>query len=299
MAHLRILSTLPILALLFLVCGPAGSWALAPREGILLVAFGTSVPEAARAFTTIESEYREAFPDVPIVWAYTSQIIRKKLASQGIHVGGIAQGLDDLAAKGVKTVYIQSLHMVAGEEFAALARAALLAAKSHADQFEAVYLGRPLLESDEDAALVAKAVKLALASRRNAGEGLALMAHGQEQGRGDLVLRGARGALAEEDPLIFLGTVEGSRSFEDMLGDVGKKPVKKIWLMPFMVVAGEHARNDLAGEEPDSWASRLRQAGYEVQPTIQGLGELPAIGKIFVQHTRSTRDNLLDEPRKP
>lgn len=284
-----------VISLLLLPCGASSHG----KEGVLLVAFGTSVPEAKKAFQTIEREYRAAFPGVPIVWAYTSQIIRKKLAAQGVDVGSIGQGLDKLASLGVRTVRIQSLHMLAGEEFAALARSALVQAKKYAKQFDAVYLGRPLLESNEDAAAVGRAILLHMRPLRQKGDALVLMAHGQEHGRGDLALEGTRAILGRQDSSVFLATVEGSRGFEQMADDMKSKGLKKVWLMPFMVVAGDHARNDLAGDEADSWASRLRKDGYEVEANLRGLGELPEIGKIFIRHTKSSKDDLMLEPRKP
>lgn len=276
----------------------SGEAATPEREGILLVAFGTSVPEATASFTAIDAAFKKAWPDSPVVWAYTSQIIRKKLAREGRPVGGIAAGLDRLAADGVTVVRVQSLHVMAGEEFAALARAVLLNIQKHPGRFKAVYLGRPLLESREDAQNAAKAVLGALAARRQAGDALVLMGHGQEHGRADLVFEGARSVFQSSDPVVFLATVEGSRGFDELLAELRARKVRRVWLQPLMLVAGDHARNDLAGEEEDSWASRLRAAGFTVMTNLTGLGEIPGIAAIYVQHARGTADDLTREPRK-
>lgn len=183
----------PLAALTFLVlllvCAAAAPAADAaptpPREGILLVAFGTSVPEAEASFTAMDAAFRAAWPHSPVVWAYTSQIIRKKLAREGRPVGGIAAGLARLAKDGVQVVRVQSLHIMAGEEFAALARAVLIDIQKHPGRFRAVYLGRPLLESRADAQAVAGSVLRALDGRRSPGDALVLMGHGQEHGRAD------------------------------------------------------------------------------------------------------------------
>lgn len=288
-----------VLLLLLLLCGSEAGAASASREGILLVAFGTSVPEAKSALEAVDQEYRRAFPGAPIVWAYTSQIIRKKLARQGINVDSIGQGLARLAQQGVKIVRVQSLHLMAGEEFAALARSVLLNIQKKPKQFEAVYLGRPLLESRQDAEETGAAILGEMARQRQKGEALVLMGHGQEHGRADLIFEGMRSVLKARDPLAFLATVEGSRTFEEMAELLGKSPAKKIWLMPLMLVAGDHARNDLAGMEADSWASRLKARGYEVQTNLKGLGEVPGIARIFIRHTKESSDDLLREPRKP
>lgn len=271
----------------------------APREGLLVAAFGTSVPEAMPAFKALDAALRAEFPDAAVEWAYTSQIIRKKLADRGTPVGCISEGLDALARQGVKVVRVQSLHVMAGEEFNRLERAVLLDVKAHPGRFEAVYLGRPLLESRRDAEEVATAVVNATAARRKNGEALVLMGHGQEHGRADLVFEGVRAILAEADPLAFMATVEGSRDVEDLVRDLRARKPRKIWLQPFMVVAGDHARNDLAGPDKDSWGSLLREEGFTVESNLVGLGEIPGVRAVFVRHAREARDDLTREPVKP
>ncbi len=96
------------------------------KPGVLLVAFGTSVPEALVSMKAVDEEFKAAFAGQPVVWAYTSQIIRKKIAAEGHPVGGISDGLAKLASEGVKVVRVQSLHVMAGEEFSALERAVLI-----------------------------------------------------------------------------------------------------------------------------------------------------------------------------
>ncbi|MGE9984077.1 sirohydrochlorin cobaltochelatase [Desulfovibrio sp. SGI.169] len=269
----------------------------APKEGVLLAAFGTSVPEALPAFKAVDASFRAAFPNSPVVWAYTSQIIRRKLASQGQPAGGISDGLAALAREGVKVVRVQSLHVMAGEEFTALERAVLLDLRKHPGRFEAVYLGRPLLESRQDAQGVSRAV-LAGMDKRRRDEAVALMAHGQAHGRADLVFEGTRALFKESDPLVFMATVEGARGFDDLLAELKARKVRKVWLQPLMVVAGDHARNDLAGAEEDSWASRLRAAGFQVEVNLRGLGELPGVCHVFVAHARENLDDLTREPKK-
>ncbi|WP_301097917.1 sirohydrochlorin cobaltochelatase, partial [uncultured Desulfovibrio sp.] len=233
-----------------------------------------------------------------VVWASTSRISRKKLAKDGRPVGGIAAGLARLAQDGVQVVRVQSLHIMAGEEFAALARAVLIDIQKHPGRFRAVYLGRPLLESRADAQAVAGSVLRALDGRRSPGDALVLMGHGQEHGRADLVLEGTRAAFQSADPLAFIATVEGARGFEELLAELRARKVRRVWLQPLMLVAGDHARNDLAGEEEDSWASRLRAAGFTVETNLTGLGQVPGIAARFVEHARASRDDLTAEPRK-
>lgn len=299
MSHIQRLPRFLVLLLAFwLVSLSPAAHAAEPREGLLIVAFGTSVPEAVPALKALDADFRAAFPDAAVEWAYTSQIIRKKLAERGTPVGGISDGLAALARKGVKVVRVQSLHVMAGEEFSALERAVLLDVKAHPGRFEAVYLGRPLLESRQDAREVAAAV-LKSCGGRAPGEGLVLMGHGQAHGRADLVFEGMRRAFVEADGLTFMASVEGSRTFEDLARELATRNVKTLWVQPFMIVAGDHARNDLAGEEADSWASRLRAQGFQVKTNLLGMGEIAGVRAVFIRHARETKDDLTREPVKP
>lgn len=299
MSHIQRLPRFLVLLLAFwLVSLSPAAHAAEPREGLLIVAFGTSVPEAVPALKALDADFRAAFPDAAVEWAYTSQIIRKKLAARGTPVGGISDGLAALARKGVKVVRVQSLHVMAGEEFSALERAVLLDVKAHPGRFEAVYLGRPLLESRQDAREVAAAV-LQSCGGRAPGEGLVLMGHGQAHGRADLVFEGMRRAFVEADGLTFMASVEGSRTFDDLARELATRNVKTLWVQPFMIVAGDHARNDLAGEEADSWASRLRAQGFQVKTNLLGMGEIAGVRAVFVRHARETKDDLTREPVKP
>lgn len=301
MSHCHIRSIFPLLALLLCcIAQPALARDNAPaKEGILLVAFGTSVPEARAAFDAIDAAYKKAFPGLPVVWAYTSQIIRKKLADQGHPVGSIGDGLAALARDGVKIARVQSLHMMAGEEFAALARSLLVNIQRHPGRFDAVYLGRPLLESRRDGEEAAQCVIASLQKLRKPDEAIALMGHGHEHGRADLVFDGARAAFRRADPHAYMATVEGSGGFDELAAELKQNGVKKALLAPLMIVAGDHARNDLAGAEDDSWASQLKKEGIAARACLRGLGEMPCIAEIFVRHTRESTDNLCREPVKP
>lgn len=268
-----------------------------PQEGLLLAAFGTSVPEALPSFKAVDQSFRQNFPDQPVVWAYTSQIIRRKLAKEGRPVGGISDGLAKLAEKGVRVVRVQPLHVMPGEEFTALERAVLIDLQKHPGRFEAVYLGRPLLESHKDALEVAKAVLEDMGGKRSANEAVVLMGHGQAHGRADLVFEGTRASFKERDPLIFMATVEGARGFDDLLAELKTHKIKKVWLQPLMVVAGDHARNDLGGDDEDSWASKLKAAGFQVETNLKGLGEVAGVRKVYVRHAKENVDDLTKEPK--
>ena len=125
-----------LLALLLTLCLALPALA-AQKEGLLLVAFGTSVPEAQPALTAIDKEFKAAFPHSPVIWAYTSSIIRAKLEKKGVHIGDVAAGLEELARQKVDVVRVQSLHVVAGEEFSEMERLLVSWLVRHPDSFKA------------------------------------------------------------------------------------------------------------------------------------------------------------------
>ena len=300
LSHAGFRPLLFVLLLLASLCLHGTSHAAdAPKEGVLLVAFGTSVPEGMPAFKAVDAEFKKAFPGSPVVWAYTSQIIRKKLAEQGQPVGGISDGMAQLAKDGVKVVRVQSLHVLGGEEFSALERAVLLDVSKHPGRFDAVFLGRPLLESRADAQELAAILLADTKKARGKNTALVLMGHGQSHGRADLAFEGVCAVFKAADKKVHMATVEGARTFEDLLKELKAAKVKQVVLAPLMLVAGDHARNDLAGDEEDSWASQLKKAGIKVDAHLNGLGEMPGTAAIFVRHAKESADDLTKEPRKP
>lgn len=99
--------------------------------------------------------------------------------------------------------------------------------------------------------------------------------------------------LNDRDSLAFFATVEGTRGVAPILEQLKKSGAKTVWLAPFMLVAGDHAKNDLGGDEEDSWASMLRKEGFTVKTHLRGLGENPGIRAVFSRHARTTEDDLM------
>ena len=265
------------------------------RKGILLVAFGTSEEKALPAYEGIEAAFRPAQEQgEPLVWAYTSNIIRTKLGRQGKKVYSVDEALDALAEQWVTDLSVQSLHIMAGEEFTKLDRLLQSNVLKHPGRFKTMTLGRPLVESMDDAQAVAKAVLRAVPSARKSGDAVLFMAHGQDAGRCDMVFAGMNAVMNAIDPLAFMASVEGYQRIENIIPMLKEKGVTRVWLMPFMVVAGDHARNDLAGDEPDSWASLLRKEGMTVFPVLRGMGEIPGIQDVFARHAAESHDDIVN-----
>ncbi len=271
--------------MVLLCCLLAAGTAFA-KEGTLLVAFGTSMDSARPAIDAIEQAYKNT-GDGPIVMAFTSDIIRNKLAKEGKPVLSVNAAMKELAAQGVDELKIQSLHIAPAEEYNQLERMVVKHIALNPGTFKTVMVGYPLLVSEKDLDDVVKVVLSSLPKERKPGDAVVLMGHGNDRGPGDLVLAAAVTAFHKADPHVWLATVEGAHSFDRVLEELKATGVKRVWLQPFMIVAGDHANNDLAGPEEDSWASRIKAAGMTPLPHLVGLGQLKGIQDIFLNHTRN------------
>jgi sirohydrochlorin cobaltochelatase len=255
------------------------------KQGILLVAFGTSVPEARRAYANIERMMKAAFPDVPIRWAYTSSMIRSKLAKQGQSLDSMETALAKMRDEGFTHVGVQSLHMIAGWEFQELQQNAG-AFGAMAGGFDRITVGGPLLASQEDFTKVTEALMKNLPPARKPAEAVVFMGHGTSHSS-NAGYPALMYYLQRRDPLVFMGTVEESPTIEEIKQVLIARQVKTAYVMPFMAVAGDHAANDLAGEEDASWKSILTRAGIKCIPVLKGSAEFDDITVIWVDHLKA------------
>ena len=255
----------------------------ATKTGILLVTFGTSIPEAAVAFDNIAKRAADRFPGTPVRWAYTARIIRRKLARGGKQIDSPSLALARMHDEGFTHVAVQSLHVIAGAEYDELAET-VQAFGDGPNAFRQIVIGLPLLASLADLERVAGLVLAALPAERQAGDAVVLMGHGSEHHPADLAYTAAASVVSRMDALAFLGTVEGHPTLEDVLAQCKSAKVTKAYLVPFMSVAGDHARNDLAGDEEDSWKSVLEKAGIACVPVLRGMAENDAIVDVWLDH---------------
>ncbi len=262
----------------------------AAKHGILLVAFGSTVSEARAAFTNVEEEVLKAFPDVPIRWAYTSRIVRQKLAEEGKVFHSPETALALMMEEGFTHVAVQSLHTIGGHEFHDLVRN-VRAFSGMTGGFDRLVMGGPLLNGTEDIARVADVLVRGLPDTRKKGEAVVFMGHGTDHPANALYVA-LMVELEKRDPRVFLGTVEGSPDLDDVMTKLKNKGVGKAYLMPFMAVAGDHARNDLAGDDAESWKSLLTGAGIECVPVLRGTAEMDAVVEIWIDHLKTAMDSL-------
>jgi sirohydrochlorin cobaltochelatase len=259
----------------------------AEKKAIVLAAFGTTVPEARKALDRVEARVRQAFPGVDVRWGTTSSIVRTKLAKQGKALDSPEAALLKLMEEGFTHVAVLSLHTIPGAEFHDLSRNAALFSQM-ADGFEKILVAQPLLSSHEDRVRAAKSMLQHVPSTRKPEDAVLLMGHGSAKHPADAIYAAMNQIFMDMDPNVFVATVEGYPTLEDILPRLETKKVKKVYLMPFMAVAGDHARNDMAGEEPDSWKSILTKKGIACEAVLKGTAEYPEIVDIWLDHLRAT-----------
>lgn len=252
--------------------------------GILLVTFGTSIPEAQAAFTHMEKKVKTAFPDVPVRWAYTSSIIRRKLAKEGGDLDSPEVALAKMMDEGFSRVAVQSLHMIPGAEFHDL-QVNAGAFMEMSDGFQKLRVGYPALSTSKDLSKAVDAVIGILPKERKRDEAVVLMGHGTHH-PANVYYEAMMYRLQRKDRNLYMGTVEGIPSLDEIKAMLLERGVKKAYLVPFMSVAGDHAINDMAGDEPDSWKSVLTEAGIECVVVMKGLAEYDAFADIWVDHLK-------------
>lgn len=260
------------------------------KSGILLVAFGTTFPEAQVSFEVIEKKTREAFPDTEIRWAFTSQVIRKKMAEEGEKLDSVAQALSNMAEEGFTHVAVQSLHTIAGEEFHKLHQT-VSAFRHMPGGIEKILVGLPLMGEQKDMARVESAILSTLPEQRKPEEAVIFMGHGSDHAS-NASYPALMWRLQQQDPNIFMGVVKPFPEISDILPVLKERKVEKVWLLPFMAVAGDHARNDMAGPDEDSWKSILENAGMECEVILRGTGEYTEFVEIWVDHIREIMERF-------
>ena len=257
---------------------------------LMVVSFGTSFNDNRRlTIGAIESAMETAFPDWSVRRGFTSQIIIDHVKSRdGEIIDNVTEALDRAVANGVKTLVIQPTHLMDGFEY----NDVVDEVANYADAFEAIAIGEPLLTSDEDFQAVADAIVAATAEYDDGETAICFMGHGTEADSNEVYAKMQKILTDGGYANYFIGTVEAEPSVDDVLAAVQAGSYKRVVLRPLMIVAGDHANNDMAGDEEDSWKSIFEAAGYEVECVVRGLGELEAIQNLFVQHAQAAVDSL-------
>ena len=280
------------------------------EKEILVVSFGTSYNDSrAQDIQGIEEALEQAYPDWSVRRAFTAQIIINHVqARDGEFIDNMEQALDRAVANGVKQLVVQPTHLMHGSEYDEM----MDAVEAYRSQFESVAVAEPLLGEvgndatviNPDKAAVAQAITAAaladagydsLESTAADGTAFVFLGHGTAH-----VAKVSYSQMQTQlDTLgydnAWIGTVEGKpedTSAEAVIEAVKAAGYTKVVLRPLMVVAGDHANNDMAGEDPDSWKSLFTAAGLEVEVQIAGLGSVPAVQQLYVDHTGEAMASL-------
>lgn len=260
------------------------------EKELLVLSFGTSYNDSRR-FTigAIENDLEKAVPDYAVRRGFTANIIIDHIQRRdGILIDDVDAALNRAVDNGVKTLVVQPTHLMHGLEYDELVESV----SEYADAFDQVVFGEPLLSSDEDFAKVEKAITEWTAEYDDGKTAICFMGHGTEAASNEVYQKMQDLLTADGYTNYFVGTVEAEPSLEDVLAAVQAGNYERVILEPLMVVAGDHANNDMAGEEEDSWKTTFEAAGYEVECLLRGLGENEAIREIYVEHAQTAIHSL-------
>ena len=277
---------------------------------LLVVSFGTSYNDSrVNDIKSIEDALQEAYPDWSVRRAFTAQIIINHIqARDGEKIDNMTQALERAVANGVKNLVVQPTHLMHGAEYDEMCAAI----DDYRDNFDAVSIAEPLLgEVGSDATVinadkeaVAKAVTAAaveasgfdsLEAAKEAGAAYVLLGHGTAH-----VAKVSYSQMSTQMQQlgyenVFIGTVEGEpeeTACESVIEEVRAAGYTTVILRPLMVVAGDHANNDMAGSDDDSWKPMFEDAGFTVDCQIAGLGGIADIQALYIAHTQAAIDSL-------
>lgn len=253
------------------------------NKAILVVSFGTSYEETRKVtIDAIEADIAQAFPDYRIYRAWTSKMILAKLAKRdNLIIPNVKEAMEMMKNDGITDVIVQPTHVINGIENDLMKEDAL----SYQEDFHSISFGTPLLTSEEDNHAVIQSIVDEFSSLSQ-DEVLVLMGHGTTHYSNAIYAALDYKFKDEGYKNFFLGTVEAYPSMETLLRMVQEYQPRKVVLAPFMIVAGDHARNDMASDDPDSWRRQFEDAGFAVNTVLKGLGEYPGIRKLFIQHVK-------------
>lgn len=263
-----------------------------PQEkyGILLAAFGASSPSGEQALMVFEQQVKEVFPTLPIRWAFTSGYMRNKLAKERVKSDSVHKALVRMYFEKYTHVAVQSLHLIGGQEYENMLEEAEQATKEYPLK---VSIGKPLLHSDQDVEQSAEALIKSLPHERTPDEAVICMGHGtwhSGASRYDDLSR----AIAQKSSGIFIGTLEGEHSIENLLPSVQNFAPKLAWLFPLLSLVGKHTIIDMAGEDEESWKSQVQKLGIPCVPILKGTAEYPEFVAIWLKHLQASMEELKD-----
>ncbi|XTZ40500.1 sirohydrochlorin cobaltochelatase [Salmonella enterica] len=260
------------------------------KKALLVVSFGTSYHDTCeKNIVACERELAASCPDRTLFRAYTSGMIIRKLQQRDkLQIDTPLQALQKLAEQGYQDVAIQSLHIINGDEYEKIAHEV----QSQRPRFKRLVIGAPLLSSHDDYLYLMQALAQQMPGVA-ADERVVFMGHGASHH--------AFSAYACLDHMMAahrfparVGAVESYPEIELIIDGLRREEVRAVHLMPLMLVAGDHAINDMASDDEASWKTKLERVGIATTPWLQGLGENSAVRAMFVAHLQQALANTVE-----
>lgn len=261
------------------------------KKALLLVAFGSSRQEAHLSLRQFEDRVRARFPGLPVRWAFTSGVVRGKLADKGKKTDSASKALEKMWFEKFTNVAVQSLHVITGAEYDGLV-ADVERFSNDEISFEHITLGRPLIGGCDDIPRVVQAIMNNLPPDRHPEEPVILMGHGTWHA-GDSLYDDLSDALRKADPSVMLATMDGRLTIEDAKRQLQAEGKNTAWLMPLMALPGRHVQKDMCGKGPQSWVSILKAASIEPKCYVSGTATIPDFADIWLDHLEEA---LADTP---
>ena len=261
------------------------------KKAILLVSFGTTFPETReKTIGALENEFKESFPEFKVVTAFTSRIIMRRIKeNEGITYDNPSEALKKLKKDGYTHVLVQGTHIMNAVESETLKKEI----EGYENDFKVLRVSTPLLTSVEDYKKAVKALKPTYEKLKRR-EAVVFIGHGTHH-PGNSAYSMLEHVFHQEDvKKAFVGTIEGYPALDNVIASLKKAKIKKVQLYPFMIVAGDHANNDIAVDMKEE----LEENGFTVEAHLVGLGENEEIRKIYVEHAKFAlthqEENMLD-----
>ncbi|WP_099192754.1 sirohydrochlorin cobaltochelatase [Tepidibacter mesophilus] len=252
------------------------------KKAVLVMSFGTSYADTRKVtIEATEQKIDKAFPNYEMRRAFTSNMIIKKLKERdNIEVDNPSQALEKLKQDGFSEVIVQPLHVMNGFEYDDLAKVV----SQYEGIFDKIKMGTPLLTSIQDYKDLVEALKTQIEEPKH-NEVVVFMGHGTHH-YSNSTYACLDYMLEDMGVNAYVGTVEGYPEIDSVIKKLKKNNIEKVILMPLMLVAGDHANNDMAGDEEDSWKSILKKEGFVVETYLHGLGENKKVQDMYVNHAK-------------
>ena len=255
------------------------------RKALVVISFGSSYPQAVRAIDNVEDALKKAFPDHDFYRSFTSgMIIRKIEREQGVRILNPAQLMEKLVQDGCEEVLCQPTHIMSGIEYEKMVGMI----ESFRDRIPDIRIGAPLLTDPEDYEKTARILLEQVPENLSGEEAFVLMGHGSAHSADAAYKRMQEEYLRQGFENVFVATVDGSVRIGSIVGKLKERKITKAYMMPMMIVAGDHARNDMTGPEEDSWKSILEKEGIRTEAIMRGMGEIDEIADMYVAHLKNT-----------